>query len=97
MEEIINLIHKNGGIAILAHPGVNLKNKEELLSGIIALGIDGSRPQAVITMIWLLIIIINVQESIIYVWLVGAIFMEKQNQQFQSESLWLGMEIWSIH
>lgn len=41
MQEIIDLIHQNHGLAVLAHPGVNLKQKEYLLDGIIRLGIDG--------------------------------------------------------
>lgn len=41
MEQIIEVIHRNGGLAVLAHPGANLKNKEHLLPGIAALGIDG--------------------------------------------------------
>lgn len=41
MENIIDLIHQNKGAAVLAHPGVNLKDKQRLLDGIIGLGIDG--------------------------------------------------------
>jgi len=41
MEQIIDIIHRNNGIAILAHPGMNIKNKEFLLYEIINLGIDG--------------------------------------------------------
>ncbi|MDO5517825.1 MAG: PHP domain-containing protein [Clostridium sp.] len=41
LEEIIRIIHRNKGKAILAHPGVNLKNRPELLFSIIKLGIDG--------------------------------------------------------
>lgn len=44
MKEMIETIHKNGGIAILAHPHANLKNSvdaEALLDGIIGLGLDG--------------------------------------------------------
>lgn len=41
MEEIIQQIHSAGGIAVLAHPGVNLKGHEALLAGIIDLGIEG--------------------------------------------------------
>ena len=41
MEEVIQIIHKNGGMAVLAHPGINLKRKESLLDGISGLGIDG--------------------------------------------------------
>ena len=41
MEEIIDIIHRNHGIAVIAHPGVNLKGKEFLLDDILNLGIDG--------------------------------------------------------
>lgn len=41
MEEIIDVIHRNHGAAVLAHPGVNLKGKEHLLEGILGFGIDG--------------------------------------------------------
>ena len=40
-EDIIRHIHSSGGIAVLAHPGVNLKRKEELFPEIVELGIDG--------------------------------------------------------
>lgn len=41
MEEIIDTIHRNRGMAVLAHPGVNLKGKETLLEDILRLGMDG--------------------------------------------------------
>lgn len=41
MEEVIDIIHRNHGIAVLAHPGKNLEQKEYLMEGILALGIDG--------------------------------------------------------
>lgn len=41
MQEIIDLIHDNHGLAVLAHPGVNLKGREHLIPEIIRLGIDG--------------------------------------------------------
>lgn len=41
MEEILRVIHQNGGRAVLAHPGVNLKGHKELLGEILALGFDG--------------------------------------------------------
>lgn len=41
MEEIIDIIHRNHGVAVIAHPGVNLKGKEFLLDDILNLGIDG--------------------------------------------------------
>ncbi len=41
MEEIIDVIHRNHGVAVMAHPGMNLKGKEFLLEDILNLGIDG--------------------------------------------------------
>lgn len=41
MEEMIDMIHRNHGVAVVAHPGVNLKGKEFLLDGILSLGLDG--------------------------------------------------------
>ncbi len=41
MEEILDIIHQNHGVAVLAHPGVNLKNTPGLLNDIAELGIDG--------------------------------------------------------
>lgn len=41
MEEIIDMLHHNHGVAVIAHPGVNLKGKEFLLDDILNLGIDG--------------------------------------------------------
>ena len=41
MDEIIPIIHRNGGKAVLAHPGINLKGKYAGLDEIIAHGIDG--------------------------------------------------------
>lgn len=41
MEEIIDTIHRNHGVAVIAHPGVNLKGKEFMLEDILNLGIDG--------------------------------------------------------
>lgn len=41
MCHIIDIIHENGGLAVLAHPYVNLKEKKCLLGGIIDLGVDG--------------------------------------------------------
>lgn len=41
IEEIIGVIHRNHGKAVLAHPGVNLKGREELLGEILGLGMDG--------------------------------------------------------
>lgn len=41
LEKAVDIIHRNGGCAVLAHPGVNLKEREGLLEPIIATGIDG--------------------------------------------------------
>lgn len=41
LEEVIDIIHRNGGKAVLAHPGNNLKGKRNLFKGIITCGIDG--------------------------------------------------------
>lgn len=41
IKEVIDIIHRNNGIAILAHPGVNLKNRYEMLDRLIPLGLDG--------------------------------------------------------
>lgn len=41
LEHITEMIHRNGGAAVLAHPGVNLKGREELLKPILDTGIDG--------------------------------------------------------
>lgn len=41
MEEIIDIIHCNHGVAVIAHPGVNLNGKEFLLETILKLGFDG--------------------------------------------------------
>lgn len=41
MEEGIELIHSAGGVAVLAHPGQNLKDKEELFFEILNQKIDG--------------------------------------------------------
>ena len=41
MEEIIDIIHCNHSIAVIAHPAVNLQGKEFLLKNILNLGIDG--------------------------------------------------------
>ena len=40
-EDVVAAIHSAGGIAVLAHPGVNLRGREELFPEIISLGIDG--------------------------------------------------------
>lgn len=41
LEETIELIKKHGGIAILAHPGNNLKDKFELFDDMVKLGLNG--------------------------------------------------------
>ena len=41
LEEAIQMVHKNGGKAILAHPGNNLKGQLELIGEMIPLGLDG--------------------------------------------------------
>ena len=41
LEEAIHMIHRNGGKAVLAHPGNNLKGKLELTREMIPLGLDG--------------------------------------------------------
>ena len=41
LEEAVAAIRSSGGLAVLAHPGINLKGRERLLGGIIARGVDG--------------------------------------------------------
>lgn len=41
MEKMIETIHNNHGIAVLAHPGVNLRGREETVQDMLSLGIDG--------------------------------------------------------
>lgn len=41
LERMVEVIHQNGGKAVLAHPAANLKEKTELLEEIIKTGIDG--------------------------------------------------------
>lgn len=41
LEEAISVVQKNGGKAVLAHPGNNLKGRLELFEGIVAAGING--------------------------------------------------------
>ena len=41
MKQIISIIHANHGIAVLAHPGVNLRGHFDLIDEIIDLGLDG--------------------------------------------------------
>jgi predicted metal-dependent phosphoesterase TrpH len=39
--QTLDIIHRNHGFAVLAHPGMNLKGRADLLDGLIALGLDG--------------------------------------------------------
>ncbi len=41
MHDVIDIIHRNKGRAVLAHPGVNLKDNFNMVEEIIPLGIDG--------------------------------------------------------
>lgn len=41
LAQTADVIHKNGGCAVLAHPGVNLRDREELLKPVLDEGIDG--------------------------------------------------------
>jgi predicted metal-dependent phosphoesterase TrpH len=41
LEETIQLIHQHGGVALLAHPGNNLKGQFELFDEMVTLGLDG--------------------------------------------------------
>lgn len=41
LEDVVEMIHRNHGKAVLAHPGVNLKGREDLLRPIVATGLDG--------------------------------------------------------
>lgn len=41
MEEVIRMIQETGGVAVLAHPGVNLKDNVRMLDDILESGIDG--------------------------------------------------------
>ena len=41
MRQAIDIIHRNGGTAVLAHPGISLRGHEDLLNEILSLGIDG--------------------------------------------------------
>ncbi len=39
--KVIDIIHDNNGTAILAHPGINLKGRYEMLDRLLPLGLDG--------------------------------------------------------
>ncbi|NKF08844.1 PHP domain-containing protein [Clostridium gasigenes] len=41
LKETLNIIHNNGGVAVIAHPGNNLKSDLSIIDEIISEGIDG--------------------------------------------------------
>ena len=41
MRDVIDIIHRNGGKAVLAHPGINLKGNFDIIDQLIPLGFDG--------------------------------------------------------
>jgi len=41
LEQVVDIIHRNGGYAVLAHPGINLRDSVELLAPILETGLDG--------------------------------------------------------
>lgn len=41
MEAVIEAVHQSGGLAVLAHPGVNLRGVEKETERLISLGLDG--------------------------------------------------------
>ncbi|MDI9521270.1 MAG: PHP domain-containing protein [Bacillota bacterium] len=41
VQDVIRIIHQNGGLAVLAHPDNNLNGREEMLDSLVSLGIDG--------------------------------------------------------
>ncbi len=41
IEEVVKIIHVHGGVAVLAHPGNNLKEEFGIFTEMVALGIDG--------------------------------------------------------
>ena len=41
MEDMVEMIHNQGGLAVLAHPGNNVKEDEKLLKAVISCQIDG--------------------------------------------------------
>ena len=41
VDEVVDLIHRNHGAAVLAHPGISLKKKEKALDIILKSGMDG--------------------------------------------------------
>lgn len=41
MKDVIDIIHRNNGKAVLAHPGINLHGKFDMIDQLILLGLDG--------------------------------------------------------
>lgn len=41
MRDVIDIIHRNGGKAVLAHPGINLKGNFDMIDQLNPLGFDG--------------------------------------------------------
>lgn len=41
LQDMVEMIHQQSGIAVLAHPGNNIKEDMELLDGVLGCGIDG--------------------------------------------------------
>ena len=41
LRDMVEMIHEQSGLAVLAHPGNNVKEDEELLKAVIDCGIDG--------------------------------------------------------
>jgi predicted metal-dependent phosphoesterase TrpH len=41
MKEAIDIIHQNNGVAVLAHPGINLKGNFDMIDSMLPLGFDG--------------------------------------------------------
>lgn len=41
LRDVIDIIHQNNGKAVLAHPGINLKDNYDMLDQLIPLGLDG--------------------------------------------------------
>ena len=41
LQEAVDLIHRAGGLAVLAHPGASLKGQENLFPAMVTLGLDG--------------------------------------------------------
>ena len=41
LQEAVDLIHRTGGLAVLAHPGASVKGQENLFPAMVTLGLDG--------------------------------------------------------